>query len=435
MSVVRPTFDPQRVAEQRLFVVRELASTETTYSEVLQAMHDAYAKPLAAFVPESDLALLFPQLPTILGFSLTLRDALNEKLAQWQPDTTVGDVFLRVGPFLKATMHFVNGHEAACALVDRWMASSAEFRAVASRALADPRAKANNLKALLIAPIQRVPRYILLVDSLLHRTPEAHPDHALLEKALALLRQIADSLNSSKALDDHAKRFLAAALEMKPMIDDLIEPHRSLLLDGTLVDVDKNKPYRYLLLSDMLIKLSLSKIALGRNKGKHNLKAVCSLHNARLASDRGGSQTFAIDFGGTLTFTLLADSQKTKDEWVSALNVAFPQFARRALSYREPPQLGPFDDDARISAQATIRPSLVVRAPPPGLLSSHRLLAALTVVVAAIALYLLTADTEQAPATPQRAAAAWLIAQIVPSSAAAPQIGFFVLALVLAAQL
>lgn len=410
-------FDAARVAEQRLFVVRELASTEATYCDVLQAMDEAYARPLGRLVPESELAVLFPQLATILGLSVSLRDALNDKLAHWHDAATVGDVFLRIGPFLKATMHFVNGHEAACALVDRWMASSPEFRAVAARALADPRAKQNNLKALLIAPIQRVPRYVLLVDSLLHRTPESHPDHALLLHALALLRQIADSLNSSKAHDDHAKRFLAAALEMTPMIDDLIEPHRSLLLDGTLVDVDKNKPYRFLLLSDMLVKLSASKIALGRNKGKHNLKAVCSLHDARLASDRIGSQTFAIDFGGALTFTLLADSQKTKDEWVAALQSAFPQFAKRALSYRAPPQLGPFDDDVRISAQATIRPSLVVRAPPAGL--SQRWRSALVVAVLAIVFYLLV-GTKEAPKTPQNTWSTWIAAQIVPSAAAAP---------------
>tara|TARA_R110002050_G_scaffold171345_2_gene303342 strand:- start:2625 stop:2867 length:243 start_codon:yes stop_codon:yes gene_type:complete len=44
------------------------------------------------------------------------------------------------------------------------------------------------LEALLIQPIQRLPRYVMLVTDLLKRTEESHPDHANLSKARELLQ-------------------------------------------------------------------------------------------------------------------------------------------------------------------------------------------------------------------------------------------------------
>ena len=41
--------------------------------------------------------------------------------------------------------------------------------------------------ALLITPIQRVPRYVLLLKELIKHTPATHPDHADLKKALSVI--------------------------------------------------------------------------------------------------------------------------------------------------------------------------------------------------------------------------------------------------------
>lgn len=49
--------------------------------------------------------------------------------------------------------------------------------------------------AFLITPVQRIPRYKLLLQDFLKHTPDAHPDHPNLTKAFDMVAQIANYVN------------------------------------------------------------------------------------------------------------------------------------------------------------------------------------------------------------------------------------------------
>ena len=51
------------------------------------------------------------------------------------------------------------------------------------------------LESILITPIQRIPRYGLLLDDLLKKTPETHPDLQSLAAALKVMRKVGNLLN------------------------------------------------------------------------------------------------------------------------------------------------------------------------------------------------------------------------------------------------
>ena len=46
-------------------------------------------------------------------------------------------------------------------------------------------------------PVQRIPRYILLLTSLAGKTDKSHPDYANITAALEKIRSITDSVNDS----------------------------------------------------------------------------------------------------------------------------------------------------------------------------------------------------------------------------------------------
>ncbi|XP_037073296.1 guanine exchange factor for Rac 30-like [Pollicipes pollicipes] len=54
-----------------------------------------------------------------------------------------------------------------------------------------------DLAALLLSPVQRVPRYLLLLQQLLRRTPPEHADHGPLQTALQALREFLARLDHS----------------------------------------------------------------------------------------------------------------------------------------------------------------------------------------------------------------------------------------------
>ena len=63
-----------------------------------------------------------------------------------------------------------------------------------------------DLPAILIQPVQRMPRYQLLLQQLVKLTPEEHVDRANLEAALAKFTEMNVYINKRKKEEDNRKR-------------------------------------------------------------------------------------------------------------------------------------------------------------------------------------------------------------------------------------
>ncbi len=55
------------------------------------------------------------------------------------------------------------------------------------------------LISLLIMPVQRIPRYVLLLENVLHKMSSDHPDYSSLQSALKKMRTTADVVGKTKA--------------------------------------------------------------------------------------------------------------------------------------------------------------------------------------------------------------------------------------------
>jgi len=62
------------------------------------------------------------------------------------------------------------------------------------------------LNALLITPVQRIPRYKMLLEELIKSTPEGHPDKTNLESALKEIESVAWHINEQ--LREHEEGLL-----------------------------------------------------------------------------------------------------------------------------------------------------------------------------------------------------------------------------------
>jgi hypothetical protein len=58
-------------------------------------------------------------------------------------------------------------------------------------------------------PIQRIPRYVLLLRELIKSTNQQHPDYENLNNALAQIKELADYINTRKRDTDEANKILA----------------------------------------------------------------------------------------------------------------------------------------------------------------------------------------------------------------------------------
>jgi len=74
-----------------------------------------------------------------------------------------------------------------------------------------------DLASFLTMPVQRIPRYILLLKNLLQRTPPMHPDGVGLNRALLEAKQLADRINEEKRRFENMQK----VLHLEKVIDGL----------------------------------------------------------------------------------------------------------------------------------------------------------------------------------------------------------------------
>jgi hypothetical protein len=119
-----------------------------------------------------------------------------------------------------------------------------------------PECNGLDLSSLLITPVQRVPRYVMLLTDLVKHTDAAHPDHAVLEEALVKVRESAGVVNTGISDIENQNRFEGIATRVKDM-GALVAPHRHLVRDGYVsCNVERDEGVYMLLLNDILVVLN-----------------------------------------------------------------------------------------------------------------------------------------------------------------------------------
>ena len=145
----------------------------------------------------TNFSKVFVGLDEALAASKVLLLRLGADREKFPSKTSVGDVFVEWGASqMTAYKLFVNNYDLSSAtLLDlRSKKAFLEFEAqMSARGLP-------SLDSLLICPIQRLPRYRLLLEALLSFTPEEHVDRSSLQRALEVVRKGVEEVNAGKAM-------------------------------------------------------------------------------------------------------------------------------------------------------------------------------------------------------------------------------------------
>merc|ERR1712228_974177 len=81
----------------------------------------------------------------------------------------------------------------------------------------------------LILPIQRVPRYMLLLKDLIKRTPKSHKNFKDLNHALDVVENVAVTINERKREIENMSQCLQIMENVRDLNRNIVEPHRKYL--------------------------------------------------------------------------------------------------------------------------------------------------------------------------------------------------------------
>eukprot|EP00004_Rigifila_ramosa_P013274 TRINITY_DN2926_c0_g1_i1.p1 TRINITY_DN2926_c0_g1~~TRINITY_DN2926_c0_g1_i1.p1 ORF type:complete len:494 (-),score=79.06 TRINITY_DN2926_c0_g1_i1:40-1326(-) len=191
------------MSKKRTAIVTELQSTEHTYVKGLETLMKSFVEPLTADAKKPVLAKdearsMFSDVPVLLNMHKNWVVLLDQRLSAWSPSQRLGDVLKDLCKFLRLYPSYVNNFNESLATFDRCSKSNARFKQHLDERLFSPECSGKDLPSYLILPIQRIPRYKMLVEELIKNTWRFHCDYEDLAAALAEISQTAIYVNEQK---------------------------------------------------------------------------------------------------------------------------------------------------------------------------------------------------------------------------------------------
>lgn len=203
---------PQPTAKQ-YHIAMELLTTERTYVRGLhiveKVLHGALKTTLKtnrAILSEQSMKAVVLNIAEIYAMNFDLLQELEQRLKNWDKITTVADILIKRGPFFKLYSMYSSSFETAQVEYSRLLRKNRAFKELVQLIETSPICMGMPLSSYLLLPIQRIPRYRLLLLDYLQNLPPGAPDQQNAEVALQTVSLAADQMNDRiKQLENQAR--------------------------------------------------------------------------------------------------------------------------------------------------------------------------------------------------------------------------------------
>lgn len=222
-------------------IVDEILKTETDYVDSLNILRDMYYLPLkyaprmgvSIFKP-GDFEKMFYGLDTILLLNKEFLIELKIKKSSGLLYKQCGKVFNLFVPSMKLYIDYVNKYDNTLKLIKEYEEHNDAFRKLLQSNMEDIDCHLRGIQDFLIMPVQRIPRYVLLLQELKNKTDETHEDYIEILKALQSIESIAGYINTQKKdYEDKAKVTLIQQ-RLNPKGEPLLKEGRLLIWEGVV---------------------------------------------------------------------------------------------------------------------------------------------------------------------------------------------------------
>lgn len=297
----------------------EVRATEASYVQSLQFLSIAFVEPLrfqaqtaVPVLPAQDVAELFDTVKPVMDVHEALLAILEKRFEEeWAANDCLGDIFIKFCPDLrKALEGYSVGYERVTTRVNELKESNERFRMFLECIQQDNK---QGLLDILIMPVQRMMRYILLLDALRKHTPKGHRDYAQLEQALKQFKEMAALINKSVSAS-------GSTIRVESLFKRSLELHDSqrLIKEGMLQKIDRHGQTvskHFFLFTGLVVYAQMNKET--RKFSSRTRRAVVSAHQMPEVN----ASAFQLRCRNK-TFTLLATTPKECQEWVKAVEEA-----------------------------------------------------------------------------------------------------------------
>ncbi|KAF5912600.1 hypothetical protein HPG69_004272 [Diceros bicornis minor] len=317
--------------EQKLHkIANELLLTERAYVNRLDLLDQVF---YCKLLEEANRGS-FPAEMVLLR-SLPVSQQRGSDKARVETTPRIGDILQKLAPFLKMYGEYVKGFDNAMELVKNMTERIPQFKSVVEEIQKQKICGNLTLQHHMLEPVQRIPRYEMLLKDYLRKLPPDSPDWNDAKKSLEIISTAASHSNSAIRKMENLKK-LIEIYEMLGEEEDIVNPSNELIKEGQILKLaarNTSAQERYLFLfNNMLLycvpRFSLvgSKFTVRTRVGIDGMKIV-ETHNEEYP------HTFQVS-GKERTLELQASSEQDKEEWIKALQETIDAFHQRYETFR-----------------------------------------------------------------------------------------------------
>ncbi|KAM6383750.1 FYVE, RhoGEF and PH domain-containing protein 4 isoform 1-T1 [Alca torda] len=327
--------------QKRHKIASELLQTEKAYVSRLDLLDGVFYSRLLeeanrGSFPAEVINKIFSNISSINAFhSKFLLPELEKRMQEWTTTPRIGDILQKLAPFLKMYGEYVKNFDNAMELVKTWTERSPQFKFIIQDIQKEKVCGNLTLQHHMLEPVQRIPRYEMLLKDYLRKLPQDSLDWKDAEKSLEIISTAASHSNSAIRKMENLKKLLEI-YEMLGEEEDIVNPSNELIKEGQILKLaarNTSAQERYLFLfNNMLLycvpKFSLvgSKFSVRTRVGIDGMKII-ETHNEEYP------HTFQVS-GKERTLELQASSEQDKEEWIKALQNTIEAFQQRNETFR-----------------------------------------------------------------------------------------------------
>jgi FYVE/RhoGEF/PH domain-containing protein 5/6 len=327
----------EKARNKRFHIAEELLKTEATYVERLHVIAVKFYGAVTEFnaqnkrvIPDGDVNRIFLNITQIHNLNTNIHDELQERMDTWSTQEGLGDVIERLAPFLKLYAHYTAGFEDAMKMLTTWTKREKKFDALV-REFERELSTGLGVAHYMLEPVQRIPRYRLLLTDYLKYIPPGSPDRLPTQKALNIISEAADHSNDRIKELENSNTILSIQRSLQDFEGTLLAPGRLFLRRGQLQKFSRKTttPRMFFLFSDMLLHTEPAGTDVYKFKNEMPIfmmkvgEPVVSLvpHSFNVEST-------------TRSLILVASSEAEKMEWITELRKAISEERKKRSSLR-----------------------------------------------------------------------------------------------------
>lgn len=235
--------------KHRKYVIEELVKTEHQYLESLQLIVEKLLKESnqAKLLNKEESDKIFSNIESIFLFHKEFYSNLKKSFENFTKTTKVANGIFKMLPFFKLYYLYCNNFHHSSEEVESMKNNQHPFTERIKKMEFTEEMQNLDLSSLLIKPVQRLPKYVLLFKDLIKNTEQTHPDYHDISECLKRFQEI--NVENNSKMNFHLKKRKVIELDnkfgkeiKKELNIEIVDPQREFLEEEALHIILDNMP-------------------------------------------------------------------------------------------------------------------------------------------------------------------------------------------------